>query len=114
MTQGLQDWLQQPTGANNGAGLCPSCVWYEVGWPGGNIQTFGSKSRQTEGKRGGVATALCLWEGGGYDREKQVCWSFDLKCSPTSLLQFRAGCVKLWKTGLVPVHALGCVSTLLV
>lgn len=38
-------------------------------------------------EEGGMATALCLWEGEGYDREKQVCWSFDLKCSSTSPVQ---------------------------
>lgn len=27
-----------------------------------------------------MTTVLCLWEGKGHYREKQVCWSFDVRC----------------------------------
>lgn len=37
-----------------------------------------------------MTTGLCLWEGEGYYREKQVPQSFDLRCSLTSLLQSQA------------------------
>lgn len=53
-------------------------VWYEVGQPSENIQAFGRKTKQAE-ERGATATVLCLWEGKGHYREKQVFQSFDVK-----------------------------------
>lgn len=51
-----------------------------------------------------MTTVLCLWEGKGHYREKQVCWSFDVRCLTSPVPGWERN-FRQWRTSLVPSTA---------